>query len=86
MSAEPSTAINLRDKLSSPSAEVIGWDIGGANIKAARWRDEGWQVVQQPFAIWQRRDELTAVIAAISAGNRRGDACARRAAHWFIIP
>ncbi len=47
--------------------DVIGWDIGGVNIKAARRQAEGWQVSQQPFAIWQRRDELTATLAEMSA-------------------
>ena len=51
----------------APNVDVVGWDIGGANIKAARWSKAGWQVVQQPFAIWQRRDELTTALAGISA-------------------
>jgi probable H4MPT-linked C1 transfer pathway protein len=65
--AETSTDLNLSDDLSDPSGEMVGWDIGGANIKAARWSDGQWQVVQQPFAIWQRRDELIAALASISA-------------------
>ena len=45
---------------------VIGWDIGGANLKAARLGPEGLQVAQQSFAIWQHRDELVNVLARLS--------------------
>lgn len=51
----------------SPLAGITGWDIGGANLKAARWQVDGWQVAQQPFAMWQRRDELAAAVAGMSA-------------------
>lgn len=49
------------------SPTVTGWDIGGANLKAVRLSREGLQVVQQPFAIWQRRDELAQALARIAA-------------------
>src|SRR5690349_1108477 len=48
-------------------AAVAGWDIGGANIKAARLDRGGLRVVQRPFAIWQRRDALAATIAELAA-------------------
>lgn len=44
------------------SRSAIGWDIGGANIKAARLADAELQIVHQPFAIWQRKAELAAVV------------------------
>ena len=48
------------------TVSTAGWDIGGANIKAARFRrrtagespGEDLLVVQRPFAIWQKRDRL----------------------------
>ncbi len=46
---------------------TIGWDIGGVNLKAARLSANGLKVIQQPFAIWQRRDELVEAVARISA-------------------
>ncbi len=45
---------------------IVGWDIGGVNIKAARFGVDGWQVVQQPIAIWQQRDELVTILTGIS--------------------
>ncbi len=44
------------------SRPTIGWDIGGANIKAARLAGTDLQIVHQPFAIWQRKAELVAVL------------------------
>jgi probable H4MPT-linked C1 transfer pathway protein len=46
---------------------IIGWDIGGVNLKAARLSAGGLTVVQEPFAIWQHRDELVAALTGISA-------------------
>jgi len=35
---------------------IIGWDIGGANIKAARVEADGKiHVIERPFAIWRVR-------------------------------
>lgn len=45
---------------------IIGWDIGGVNLKAARLSSNGFQVALQPFAIWQQRDELVEALGAIS--------------------
>ena len=59
---------------SSPSASsgqarsgqaVIGWDIGGANIKAVYLGPDGVRVIQLPFPIWKARDDLEAVLAEI---------------------
>lgn len=57
----------MSNNANSELADIIGWDIGGANLKAARWQVDGWQVAQQPFAVWQRRDELAAAIAGMAA-------------------
>jgi (4-(4-[2-(gamma-L-glutamylamino)ethyl]phenoxymethyl)furan-2-yl)methanamine synthase len=46
---------------------VTGWDIGGANLKAARLDEDGLRVVQEPFAIWQHRDELADALADLAA-------------------
>ena len=46
---------------------ITGWDIGGANLKAARLDVENnLKVVQHPFPIWQGRDELAALLANMS--------------------
>lgn len=45
---------------------IIGWDIGGVNLKAARLSSNGLQVALQPFAIWQQRDKLVGALGAIS--------------------
>jgi probable H4MPT-linked C1 transfer pathway protein len=50
--------------------KTIGWDIGGANVKAAAlcMRDDGAferKVVVRPFEIWHERDNLPAVLAEI---------------------
>ncbi len=50
----------------SSAHNIIGWDIGGVNIKAARLGTAGWQVVQKPFAIWQQQHQLVATLADIS--------------------
>lgn len=50
--------------------KIIGWDIGGANIKAASLcRRKGGtvegQVIVSPFEIWRERKNLSAVLAEI---------------------
>ncbi len=51
----------------NPESAIAGWDIGGVNIKAARLGPSGLQVLQRPFAIWQRRDELPTVLTEMAA-------------------
>lgn len=46
---------------------VTGWDIGGANLKAARLSADGLNIVQQPFAMWRQREELVTVLTALAA-------------------
>src|SRR5690606_8838825 len=42
---------------------VIGWDIGGAHVKAACWRNGGISEVRQwPCALWQGLPLLDAVL------------------------
>lgn len=57
----------LSSRYGPVSPVITGWDIGGANLKAVRLSREGLQVVQQPFAVWQRRDELAEALARIAA-------------------
>lgn len=47
---------------------VIGWDIGGANIKAARLEEPGGQVVvlERAFALWREPARLPEVIADLA--------------------
>ncbi len=47
-----------------PERGVIGWDIGGAHVKAARWQD-GCIVdaAQWPCPLWQGMDRLDAALA-----------------------
>ncbi len=47
--------------------DITGWDIGGANLKAARLGKAGWQTAQQSFAMWQNRDRLAEAVAAMAA-------------------
>jgi len=51
---------------------VLGWDIGGANVKAARLapgrgRAGRTSVVSRPFEIWRDKKKLPAVLRSISA-------------------
>ena len=47
-----------------PEGGVIGWDIGGAHVKAALWRDGAVvDAAQWPCALWQRLDRLEAALA-----------------------
>jgi probable H4MPT-linked C1 transfer pathway protein len=49
--------------------EAIGWDLGGAHIKAARLDPSGWveRVVQLPCPLWQGMDRLDAAVAGVRA-------------------
>ncbi|ODN71366.1 hydantoinase/oxoprolinase family protein [Methylobrevis pamukkalensis] len=56
-----------------PQASVIGWDVGGAHLKAARV--EGGRIVevmQQPLPLWTGLKRLPKAIAAVTA--RMGEA------------
>jgi (4-(4-[2-(gamma-L-glutamylamino)ethyl]phenoxymethyl)furan-2-yl)methanamine synthase len=50
---------------------ILGWDIGGANVKAAlvEARPGGWRVttVSRPFEIWKDRNALPSVLKAVAA-------------------
>ncbi len=60
--------------------ELIGWDIGGANVKTACLQLEkgeilSMQIASQPFEIWRARDQLPRVLqsclAAVSSTQAR---------------
>ena len=56
--------------MSSDVLNVIGWDIGGVNIKAGRllWQNReivDMRAVSHPFEIWRKRKELPEVLRAI---------------------
>lgn len=73
MDGQPAFEIEHRNNMHSTilaekvEAPLIGWDIGGANLKAARLDSAGLTVAQQPFAIWQRREDLAAALQALAA-------------------
>ncbi len=53
------------------STSVLGWDIGGANVKAAHlYRSGGTtavRTVSQPFEIWKDKESLAEVLRSIAA-------------------
>jgi (4-(4-[2-(gamma-L-glutamylamino)ethyl]phenoxymethyl)furan-2-yl)methanamine synthase len=59
---------------------VTGWDIGGANLKAARLSAGGLNVRTRPFAIWQRRDELAHALRALAFASGLGGSAQDRVA------
>ncbi len=48
---------------------VVGWDVGGANVKAARLEAPGAEpvVVERSFALWREPDRLVEVMAEVAA-------------------
>lgn len=52
-------------ELADEAHSVLAFDVGGANIKAANGL--GW-VHSEPYALWQRPQELPAALARIAAG------------------
>ena len=52
---------------------ILGWDVGGANIKLARLDDDGrCAVVEQAFPLWREHERLPAVLASMAAPARLG--------------
>lgn len=50
--------------------DVVGWDVGGVNIKAVRllWQEEAIldsRVVVRPFEIWRERENLSTILREI---------------------
>lgn len=45
---------------------IIGWDIGGANLKAAHLHNDTLHTAHEPFAIWLRPDELVTKLNSIA--------------------
>jgi probable H4MPT-linked C1 transfer pathway protein len=46
---------------------IVGWDVGGANLKAVRIEGDGDtqpKVIERPFPLWRERHELPAMLAA----------------------
>ena len=49
---------------------ILGWDVGGANIKAALIEENnqsGPKVLERPFPLWRERDGLPAILAGTAA-------------------
>ena len=62
--------------MTSIGRRILGWDVGGANIKAARIGDEGRPgpaVVERPFALWREPHRLPVVLSEVAdrIGNAR---------------
>lgn len=49
-------------------SSIIGWDIGGVNIKAARLEAGGMRVALEPFELQRAPDRLAPTLAAVAAG------------------
>jgi probable H4MPT-linked C1 transfer pathway protein len=48
---------------------IIGWDIGGANVKAARFDAASrTRVIERPFALWREPERLSDVLVKIARG------------------
>ena len=46
---------------------ILGWDVGGANLKAARIDGDGdIRVLERPFALWREPQRLSAKLAAMA--------------------
>ena len=49
---------------------VIGWDVGGANVKAARVevvaRERRVRTLSRPFEIWRHKEALPDVLAQLA--------------------
>ena len=56
------------DPLTGHGSDVLAFDIGGANLKAA---DERGRVWAEGFELWRRADELGPRLAALAAGRPR---------------
>jgi probable H4MPT-linked C1 transfer pathway protein len=62
--------------LKRSSDPILGWDVGGANVKAARIGDAGQPgpvVLERPFPLWREPHRLPAVLSEVAdrIGNAR---------------
>jgi probable H4MPT-linked C1 transfer pathway protein len=52
--------------------QILGWDIGGANVKAAWLEWDGGirslRAASRPFEIWRRKEELSETLRGVAAG------------------
>ena len=49
---------------------ILGWDVGGANLKVARFANDGqWEavVLERPFPLWREPFRLSSVLAEAAA-------------------
>ena len=56
---------------------ILGWDVGGANLKVARIGEDGrsdLKVLERPFPVWREPHRLSTVLA--ETANRLGGGCA----------
>ena len=65
-SAETRSAKALAER---SAGAILGWDVGGANIKVARMHADGLRphaVLEHPFPLWRERDRLPSVLAELA--------------------
>lgn len=56
--------------MNGSSDPILGWDVGGANVKVARVGDGGAPapaVLERPFALWREPHRLPAVLSEVAA-------------------
>ncbi len=59
----------MSKRMISTTHRILGWDVGGANIKAARVGDDGRPgpaVVERPFPLWREPHRLPAVLSEVA--------------------
>ena len=60
---------------------ILGWDVGGANVKVARIEDDGQStpdVFECPFSLWREPQRLSAVLTEAADGISAARPGARR--------
>ncbi|MCX8138205.1 MAG: hypothetical protein N3E46_00790, partial [Gemmataceae bacterium] len=57
------------EESASRATAVLGWDIGGANLKAVLLAPSGQplQAISRPFPLWKQPDRLAATLAELAA-------------------
>src|SRR5262245_29302011 len=62
------TSISLRHRVGGSMSSIIGWDVGGAHLKAALVRDGVVvKVVQVPCELWRGMDRLEAALDRVTS-------------------
>ena len=54
--------------LQGMTSSILGWDVGGANIKTARVEEGHVRVIERAFPLWRDPSRLSSVLAEIARG------------------